>query len=113
MSLAPKLTVRIEEFTPRRSNTLFGFVTIVIPEMRLRIIDLPVYESGGRQWVNLPAKPQIDKDGAARRDDRGKLLYATVLQFTDRSTRDAFSDRVIEALLEGWPNAFAAEEMAT
>jgi hypothetical protein len=36
-----------------------------------------------------------------------------VLQFTDRSTRDAFSDRVIAALLEGWPKAFAAEEVAT
>jgi hypothetical protein len=113
MSLAPKLTVRIEEWTPRRSNTLFGFVTVVIPEMRLRIVDLTVHESGDRRWVGLPGKPQIDKDGGTRHDDRGKVLYATVLQFTDRATRDAFSDRVIAALLEGWPNAFAAEEAAT
>lgn len=113
MSPAPKLTVRIEEWTPRRSNTLFGFVTVVIPEMRLRIIDGTVHESHGRRWIGLPAKPQIDRDGAVRRDDRGKIQYAAVIHFLDRDTRDAFSDRVIAALLESWPDAFAAEEVAT
>jgi hypothetical protein len=113
MSLAPRLTVRIEEWTPRRSNTLFGFVTVVIPEMRLRIIDLPVHESGGRRGANFPAKPQIDKEDRVRRDVRGKILYSSVIQFTDTLTRDAFSARIIEALLADWPNAFAAEEVAT
>jgi hypothetical protein len=105
-----KLAVKVTEFTRRRSNTLFGFVTVVVPEMRLRIIDLPVHESGGRRWAGLPARAQLDKDGTARRDDRGKVLYAAVLQFLDRDTRDAFSDRVIAALLEAYPDAFAVEE---
>jgi hypothetical protein len=34
------------------------------------------------------------------------------LQFLDRDTADAFSDRVIEALLESHPHAFDAEEPA-
>jgi hypothetical protein len=29
-----------------------------------------------------------------------------VIEFTDRTTRDAFSERVIAALLTGFPDAF-------
>jgi hypothetical protein len=108
----PKLTVKVEGFTRRRSNTLFGFTTVIIAETRMRVIDLPVHESRGRRWANLPGKPQIDKDGAARRDDRGKVQYTPVIQFLDRDTGDAFSERVIEALLEAHPDAFADEQEA-
>jgi hypothetical protein len=31
-----KLSVRVENFTRRRSNTLFGFVDILIPALSMR-----------------------------------------------------------------------------
>jgi hypothetical protein len=65
-----------------------------------------VHESKGRRWVGLPAKPQIGRDGVARRDARGKIAYTPVLQFTDRETSNAFSARVIDVLLERFPDAF-------
>jgi len=34
--MSGKLTVQVEAFKPLRSNTLFGFCTFVIPEVRLR-----------------------------------------------------------------------------
>jgi hypothetical protein len=34
------------------------------------------------------------------------MIYAPVIEFTDRETRDAFSARVIEALLTRFPAAF-------
>jgi hypothetical protein len=101
-----KLTVKVELFKPLRSNTLFGFADIVIPEMRLRILDATVHESHGKRWVGLPAKLQITRDRSVRLDQRGKVVYSPVLEFTDRATRDAFSARVIDALLEDFPGAF-------
>jgi hypothetical protein len=104
-----KLTIRIESFKPLRSNSLYGFADFVIPELHLRIRETPVHESHGRRWVGLPAKPQVTREGTVRRDDRGKAAYAAVLQFTDRATSDAFSERAIAALLEVYPDAFAEE----
>jgi hypothetical protein len=106
----PRLTVKVEAYTPRRSGALICFCTVIVPEMRLRVIDVTVFQSHGKRWCGLPGKPQIDKDGQARRDDRGKVVYSPVIQFTDRDVGDAFSDLVIEALLEAHPRAFKAVE---
>jgi hypothetical protein len=102
-----KLTVQIESFKPLRSNTLFGFADVVVPELRLRIHELTVHESHGKRWVGLPGKPMINRDGEVLRNDRGKPAYTPVIEFTERTTRDAFSARVIEALLALYPNAFS------
>ena len=110
--MSAKLSVEVESFTRRRSNTLFGFVDLVIPELRLRIREVTVHESHGRRWIGLPGKPQVDRDGAARRDDRGKVSYSPVLQFTDRAVSDAFSERAIAALLARFPDAFTEGEAA-
>jgi hypothetical protein len=107
-----KLSVLVEAFKPHHGNTLRGFVTVVIPEIRLRILDLTVHEKNGSRWVGLPAKPQIDRDGTVRKDDRGRTLYTTVVEFTNKKVRDAFSARVIKALLEFAPAAFDTEDAA-
>jgi hypothetical protein len=107
-----KLTITIESWRAHRSGTLYGFATVVIPELHLRIVDCPVHEKNGQRWAGLPAKPQVSKDGSVRRDERGKIMYATVLDFTDRATRDAFSARVIDALLARFPAAFDDEAAA-
>ena len=105
-----KLSIEIESFRPQRSNTLFGFVTIVIPDMRLRIVDATVHEKNGARWIGLPAKPQITREGVARKDERtGKTAYSTVIEFTDKGTREAFSQRVIGALLARYPHTFSDE----
>ena len=87
--MTTKLSVHVESFKPLTSNTLRGFVTVIIPEMRLKIIDLSVHEKNEARWVGLPAKPQITRDGTVRKDDRGKVAYSSVLEFTDKATRDA------------------------
>jgi hypothetical protein len=101
-----KFSVQVEAFKPMRSNTLVGFATIIIPELHLRIVDLVVHEKNESRWVNLPAKPQITREGTVRRDENGKVTYLPVLEFADKATRDAFSTRAIEALLTGFPDAF-------
>jgi hypothetical protein len=76
-----KFTIRVEGFMPRRSNTLYGFVAVAIPELHLTITDLTVHEKNGRRWVGLPAHPVIDRDGTARRDDCGARVIAALLEF--------------------------------
>ena len=91
-----KLSVEVENFRPLRSNTLVGFCTVFIPGLHLKIIDCSVHQKDRSRWIALPAKAQINKDGTVRRDQRGKILYAAVLEF-DRPTREAFGSRVLEA----------------
>ena len=107
--MSGKLTVQVESFKPKRSHSLYGFVDLVIPEMRLRVREATVHQVNGRRWIGLPAKPQIDHEGRVRHDERGKIAYASILQFTDRDTGDAFSERVVAALLESFPRAFDEE----
>jgi hypothetical protein len=107
-----KLTVQVESFTPRRSNTLVGFCSIAIPELHLRIRDLTVHEKNESRWVGMPGKAQITRDGMPRKDERGKILYTPAIEFTNRATRDAFSARVIASLLEFAPAAFDMEDVA-
>jgi hypothetical protein len=107
-----KLTVQVEAFTPKRSKTLAGFCTVIIPEMHLKIVDLSVHEKNGSRWVGLPGKPQITRECTVRRDERGKTIYAAVIEFTDKATRDGFSAKVVASLLDFAPSAFNDEEAA-
>jgi hypothetical protein len=111
-AMTGKFTVKIESFTRRRSNSLYGFADLMIVELHLRIREATIHQARGRRWIGLPARPQIDRDGAVRRDDRGKIAYVPVLQLTDRQTSDAFAARAIEALLERYPQAFDDAEAA-
>jgi hypothetical protein len=102
---AGKLAITCESFHPLVRNTLRGFASITIHELKLTIHDIAVHEKGESRWAQLPAKPQI-RDGELVRDDAGKIQYWPVLEFGSRAVRDAFSTRVIEALLEFAPGAF-------
>jgi hypothetical protein len=110
--MTTKLSVQVDAFKPLKSNTLHGFCDITVPEMHLKIRDLAVHEKNNSRWVGLPAKPLITRDGQIKRDERNKIIYSAILEFTDRETRDAFSDRVIAALLIRFPDAFSGEAAA-
>jgi hypothetical protein len=99
-----KHTIVCIDFRPCRRNTLLGFATVRISEMRLIVRDIAVHEKGASRWAQLPAKPMI-KDGAAVFKD-GKAQYATIMEFDDRTTREAFSRAVVSAVLAAAPHAF-------
>jgi hypothetical protein len=101
-----KLNITVTDFKPvTRNTTLVGFAIIRIAEMRLSIRDVAIHEKNGERWAQLPARPQIDREGVAIRKD-GKLQYATLLEWDDTATRGAFSAATIAALLEREPDAF-------
>ena len=105
---AKKLTVEVENFRAHRSGSLYGFIDVLIPELHLRIHDCTVHANHDhtRRWIGMPGKPMIMRDGAAKRDQQGKISYAPVIEIVHRGTRAAFSARAIEALLERFPTAF-------
>jgi hypothetical protein len=80
-------------------NTLKGFVTLALEPSGLIIHDCTVHEKGGKAWIGLPAKPQINRGGAARTDARsGKQLYTPVLEFKDRTARERFQQVALGAV---------------
>jgi hypothetical protein len=102
-----KFKVTCIDFKCIGRNTLCGFATIRVAELRLTIKDVAVHEKGDARWAQLPARPQIDKDGTAIRDKTtGKVAYSSLMEFDDRITRDAFSAAVVAAVLERDPKVF-------
>jgi hypothetical protein len=102
----PRFSIKVESFKPQRAHTLVGFTTITVPELHLRIIDLPVHATGESRWANMPARPIIGNNGFVRRDARGRVAYTPALQFTDAKTRRRFSEVVIDQLIKFAPHAF-------
>lgn len=103
-----KLTVTCLDWKPLRKGSLLGFAKICVVQLDLVIHDVPVHESHGRRWAQLPARAWI-KDGALVFDDRGRIQYSPAFEFTRREVRDAFSQRVVEAVQSFAPNALALE----
>jgi hypothetical protein len=104
-----KHTIICADFKPYRKNTLIGFATIRIAEMKLTVHDVAIHEKGSSRWAQFPAKPQIDRNGVAIKDRAGKIQYVAILELDDRKTRDAFSHAVIAAVLAVAPRAFDEE----
>src|SRR5215813_2460591 len=71
----PGFKMKLIEWRPMPRNSLRGFATIELPS-GLTISDISVHVSHDKAWASLPAKPQINSDGTARRGDDGKVLYA-------------------------------------
>jgi hypothetical protein len=105
-----KFTITCVAFKPVTRNTLRGFATIRVGELRMEIRELEVHEhENGARWVVPAGRPMIDKDGVALREPNGRIKYLNLFEFTDQTTRDAFSRAVIDALLRAFPNAFTPE----
>lgn len=98
-------------FRPLARNTLRGFATAYVAQMRLAIRDVAIHQKGDQRWAQLPSRPH--GQGRPRDPQRRQDRHATLFEFDDRPTRDAFSAAVIAAVLERDPAALrAAHEIA-
>src|SRR5262245_30393839 len=102
------MNVECENFRPRRTLTLRGFVTVLLPQTDLRIHDVGLHEKDGRKWEQLPGRPMLDREGRSLRDQNGRVKYAPVMQF-DREATDQFSQQCIAAALRQHPRIFDDE----
>ena len=57
-------------------------------------------------WAQFPSKPWI-RDSAIVRDSDGRPQYSPVVEFDGREVKEAFSQRVLAAVIAAHPVAFA------
>jgi hypothetical protein len=106
---APLIT--ISNWKSRESGTLRGFFTSHLPS-GLTLHELMLHERDGRWWISFPSKPMLGADGAALRDERGKVRYsAPLIEFTSTQARSRFVEQVLEALRLAQPQVFAVERV--
>ena len=96
------------EFRPLAKGALRRFASIQLP-LGLTIFDCPVLVSGGKTWVSLPSKPQLNGDGTARRDPNGRVLYVPILRWHERYLTNRFSDTVVPLVHERYPDVLGGE----
>jgi hypothetical protein len=101
--------IAIADWKPRQSGTLVGFFTAGLPS-GLTLNELMLHHRDGAWWISFPSKPMLGADGAALRDDSGKVRYSSPLvSFANRQARDRLTEQVLAALREAQPQLFAAE----
>jgi hypothetical protein len=92
------------EWRPMRRNSLRGFAAVELPS-GLTIIDVSVHVTAGRAWAGLPSRPMLGSDGAALRDEKGKIRYLPLLRWRDRDLGDRFSAAVVGLVRTEHPGA--------
>lgn len=106
--LAPTFPISLLRWRAVSRNSLRGFAKVRLGKS-LIISDIAVHCSHGKRWAQLPSKPQIDREGLPKRDERGKILYVPILEWTDRLASDRFSQAVIAAIERENPGATEAD----
>jgi hypothetical protein len=104
--------IMITDWKARESGTLRGFFTAQLTS-GLVLHELMLHERDGNWWISFPSKPMLGADGAALRDDSGKVRYSTpLISFTNRRAKDRLTDQLLAALRLAQPQVFAAEAAA-
>lgn len=102
------MPISLIEWRPMPRNSLRGFATVRLGKS-LKICDVAVHNSWGKRWAQMPGKPQVDKDGTARRDEKGKIQYTPTVAWLDKASADRFSEGVIAAVEREHPGATEAD----
>lgn len=92
--------IRASDWRPVQKNTLQGFCTLHLAPSGLVLNDCSLHRmADGREWIGLPAKPQLDKDGQQRRDpSTGKPLYAPIVEIKGKAERERFQAAALAAV---------------
>jgi hypothetical protein len=92
--------IRASDWRPMERNTLKGFVTLRLEPSGLVLHDCTLHRTpDGREWIGLPGKPQIDREGEQRRDPAtGKPLYTAVIEIPDKAARERFQTAALAAV---------------
>lgn len=106
-------TVKVLDWRGRRSGSLRGYCKVRFAS-GIEIADIGVHQAGSKIWAAPPSKPMLNRDGAALRDEGGKIKYAPVISFQTHGVRSSWSRQIIAALREQYPEALAegAEDAA-
>ncbi len=98
-------SLKILDWREMRRNSLLGFAKVEFPSGMV-ISDVTILQGEKGPWASPPSKPMVGRDGTVMKDDNGKVRYVPIIEFTDKATRNRWSDSVIEAMRAAHPEAF-------
>src|SRR5258705_10780759 len=92
--------IEASDFREVVRNTLLGFVTLTLSPSGIVLHECTFHRHpDGKEWVGLPARPQIDTDGRVRKDPiTGKNLYAAVIEIKRKPERERFQTAAVAAV---------------
>lgn len=97
--------IRALDWRPLERNSLQGFVSLALEPSGLVLRDCALHRREDREWIGLPGKPQVDREGRQRQDPKtGKALYTPVIEIPDKASRERFQQAAlaaVHALLSG------------
>src|SRR5690349_16480409 len=99
---------KIRAWRPVRKGALLGFCQVAMPSGMI-LIDVTILTGERGPWASPPARPMTDRDGTPLRDERNKVRYAPVIEFSSRNIRDRWSKAVIEVMRVAHPEALGSE----
>jgi len=97
------MPVTILDWKAIERNTLRGFAKVKLGA--LVIFDVALHTKNGTSWAQLPAKPQITREGTVRTNADGKAQYTPILEWDNRDSANRFSASVVAAINEAHPGA--------
>jgi|SRR5262245_43890719 len=97
-AMSGKLSIRCVGWRHLCKNTLRGFATIQVAELRMTMREVAVHEQNGKTWAQPPSRPWV-KEGQLVRGQDGKVQYSPLFEFDNGAVRAAFSDAVVRAVL--------------
>jgi len=80
-------------------GSLLGFAELQL-DNGLVLLSCSHHAANERQWINPPGRPQLDAAHQLMTDAAGKILYAPVVGFADRQTRNRWSSAAVTAIAE-------------
>jgi hypothetical protein len=90
--------IRASDFKALERNTLRGFLTLTLEPSGLVLRDCSLHKMNEKEWIGLPGKPQLDKEGRHRADDKGKKLYVPVVELKDKAAYARFQEAALVAV---------------
>jgi hypothetical protein len=91
-------TVQASDWKTVERNTLRGFCTLKLPS-GLIIRECTWHVKDDSEWIGLPSRPQLDKDGNTRRDTAtGRPLYVPVVEIAGKDARARFQAAALQAV---------------
>ena len=96
--------IRVLDWRPLAKGALLGFAKVEFPSGMI-ISDVCVLSGEKGTWASPPSKPMIDRDGHVLRDDKQKIRYSPIIEFSSKDIRNKWSSAVIDALRAAHPEA--------
>jgi hypothetical protein len=93
--------IHASNWRPLKRNSLRGFLSLTLEPSGIVLHDCALHRKGDREWIGLPGKPQMDRDGQQRKDPTtGEALYTPIVEIPDKDARQRFQNAALDAVRE-------------